>query len=68
MFTSSVCWNKKICSILGIDKYPYLMKFLNAFVLEQYIREKNLSFEEAMEFADYNVKEHSNDLAILTKK
>lgn len=68
MFTSSVCWNKKICSVSGIDKYPYLMKFLNAFVLEQYTREKKLSFEEALEFADQYVKEHGNDLAILTKK
>lgn len=68
MFTSSVCWNKKICSVSGIDKYSYLMKFLNEFVLEQYTREKKLSFEEAMEFANQYVKEYAKDLAILTKK
>lgn len=53
---------------MGIDKYSYLMKFLNEFVLEQYTREIKLSFEEAMEFANQYVKEHAKDLAILTKK
>lgn len=68
MFTLSVCWNKKICSVSGIGKYSYLMKFLNEFVLEQYTRERKLSFEEAMEFANQYVKEYAKDLVILTKK
>lgn len=68
MFTSSVCWNKKICSVPGIEKYLYLMKLLSDFVLAQDTRERKLSLEEAMEFADQYVKEHANDLPILTKK
>lgn len=67
MFTSNVCWNKKIENAAFIEEYPYLMKFLNVFVLEQYIRERKLSFEEALVFVDQYVKEHTNDLSTLTK-